>query len=225
MTLINTDGMALIGPGSEWFWTALSGLVLAVTFFAIYRQLRLEASSRAFDVLRSYENEGAQEPVRRAQLQVLTAIRDGAELTEIPGEPARYLGSIWERYALLARKGHIDIDLLWEFDGASVQWQWLILGPMTRKRRETRGPAYLEHFEWLAARMADLDRRAGERTPDPADLGQHLDGWIASHLDGLRAARERRTIIVESVTDLTDGTLSAMVAAGAPPASQTSSSN
>jgi hypothetical protein len=23
VTLINTDGLALIGPGSEWFWTAL----------------------------------------------------------------------------------------------------------------------------------------------------------------------------------------------------------
>ena len=32
MKLINTDGMAFIGPGSEWFWTAVSGIVLAVTF-------------------------------------------------------------------------------------------------------------------------------------------------------------------------------------------------
>ena len=41
----NTDGMAFIGPGSEWFWTAVSGIVLAITFIAItfiaiYRQLR-----------------------------------------------------------------------------------------------------------------------------------------------------------------------------------------
>jgi hypothetical protein len=35
--LINTDGLACIGPGSEWFWTAISGLVLAITFLAIYR--------------------------------------------------------------------------------------------------------------------------------------------------------------------------------------------
>jgi len=35
MKLINTDGLAFIGPGSEWYWTAMSGLVLAVTFFAI----------------------------------------------------------------------------------------------------------------------------------------------------------------------------------------------
>ena len=42
MTLINTDGMALIGPGSEWFWTALQFTALAVTFYAIYRQLRAQ---------------------------------------------------------------------------------------------------------------------------------------------------------------------------------------
>ena len=42
MKLINTDGMSFIGPGSEWFWTAVSGLVLAITFIAIYRQLRTQ---------------------------------------------------------------------------------------------------------------------------------------------------------------------------------------
>jgi hypothetical protein len=40
VTFINTDGLAFIGPGSEWFSTAVSGIVLAITFIAIYRQLR-----------------------------------------------------------------------------------------------------------------------------------------------------------------------------------------
>jgi hypothetical protein len=40
VTFINTDGMALIGPGSEWFWTALQFTALAITFIAIYRQLQ-----------------------------------------------------------------------------------------------------------------------------------------------------------------------------------------
>jgi len=42
MKLINTDGLALIGPGSEWFWTALQFTALAVTLIAIYRQLRTQ---------------------------------------------------------------------------------------------------------------------------------------------------------------------------------------
>ena len=47
MQFINTDGMAFIGPGSEWFWTALTGVVLAVTFLGIYRQVRLQAHASA----------------------------------------------------------------------------------------------------------------------------------------------------------------------------------
>jgi len=42
VTLINTEGLALIGPGSEWFWTALQFTVLATTFIAIYRQLQAQ---------------------------------------------------------------------------------------------------------------------------------------------------------------------------------------
>lgn len=42
MQLINTDGMAFIGPGSEWFWTALQFTALAITLFALYRQLRAQ---------------------------------------------------------------------------------------------------------------------------------------------------------------------------------------
>ena len=42
MTLINTEGLALIGPGLEWFWTALQFTALAITFYAIYRQLQAQ---------------------------------------------------------------------------------------------------------------------------------------------------------------------------------------
>lgn len=42
VTLINTDGLAFIGPGSEWFWTALQFVALATTFYAIYRQLQAQ---------------------------------------------------------------------------------------------------------------------------------------------------------------------------------------
>ena len=42
MDLINTDGLAIFGPGSEWFWTMLQFTALSVTFVAIYRQLRVQ---------------------------------------------------------------------------------------------------------------------------------------------------------------------------------------
>lgn len=42
MKIVTIDGMALIGPGSEWLWTALQFAALALTFIAIYRQLRAQ---------------------------------------------------------------------------------------------------------------------------------------------------------------------------------------
>ena len=40
--LINTDGLTFFGAGSEWFWTMLQFVALATTFYAIYRQLRVQ---------------------------------------------------------------------------------------------------------------------------------------------------------------------------------------
>jgi hypothetical protein len=42
VNLFNTSGLTLIGPGSEWFWTAISGLALVITLLALYRQFRLQ---------------------------------------------------------------------------------------------------------------------------------------------------------------------------------------
>jgi hypothetical protein len=42
MSLVNTDGLVIFGPGSEWFWTMLQFTALAITFYAIYRQLRTQ---------------------------------------------------------------------------------------------------------------------------------------------------------------------------------------
>ena len=39
MKFINTDGAAFVGPGSEWFWAAVTGLVLAKLVLQWTRQL------------------------------------------------------------------------------------------------------------------------------------------------------------------------------------------
>ena len=61
MTFINTEGMSFIGPGSEWFWTAISAVVVAVTLLAIFRQVRLQRSAAAIeqlnDIMREWSSE------------------------------------------------------------------------------------------------------------------------------------------------------------------------
>jgi hypothetical protein len=47
VNLVNLDGLTIIGPGSKSFWSAVNGIVLAVTFVALCRQLRVQAAAAA----------------------------------------------------------------------------------------------------------------------------------------------------------------------------------
>ena len=69
MTLINTEGLALFGPGSEWFWTALQFMALATTFVAIYRQLQAQRIEMAENtkLLRSQAHHNALTLSQRAR--------------------------------------------------------------------------------------------------------------------------------------------------------------
>ena len=46
MDQLAIDTLTRIGPESEWFWSAFSGLVVAMSLLALWRQLRLQTSQK-----------------------------------------------------------------------------------------------------------------------------------------------------------------------------------
>ena len=131
MQLINTNGMSFIGPGSEWFWSAISGLVLAVTFLAIYRQLRLQADGAAITQLTDLEHEWSSERLARAKLAVLLALEAGTGPDELPDRARSEIGFFWQRVGFLVRSGRIDRRLVHEHLGDQVQvWSFWLRPPV-----------------------------------------------------------------------------------------------
>jgi hypothetical protein len=161
MKLINTDGMAFIGPGSEWFWTALSGLVLAVTFIAIYRQLRLQANSVAIDQLTEFEREWDSERLLRCQLAVLLELQAGVDPANLTEGPAHFIFNFWERIAALARGGRIDPKLLTSVNGGVGEWWWAVLNAYVMNGRVHLGPTFGDAFEWLNGVVSKVNRASG----------------------------------------------------------------
>lgn len=156
MQLINTEGLALIGPGSEWFWSMLQFVVVAVTLVGIYYQLRIAQSANAFTQLNELVDEWQGERMVRKRLAVLAAIRDGAALADVPASPAADVANYWEKVAALARAGHVSVNLVAEGLGAADRW-WGTLGPWVAKVRvEDANPGLFEHFEWMAASLVRL---------------------------------------------------------------------
>jgi hypothetical protein len=193
---INTDGMAFIGPGSEWFWTALSGIVLAVTFIAIYRQLRLQRSQGAIEQIDAFLREWNSERLLSYRLNVLIALQDGVDPAHVDDAFAAMLGNYWEGMGTLARAGHLDRRLLRENHGNTCQLWWGYLGPYCRAlRARMEAPALYENFEWLSGEM---DRGGKSVIYDEARLAAMLDGAVNNTRERLRIEQSLRTVILAS---------------------------
>jgi len=199
VTLINTDGMAFIGPGSEWFWTAVSGLILAGTFIAIYRQLRIARNASAVGQVDLFYREWVSERYTRYTLEVFIALRDGTDRAKVPEGAAKALTNFWEKVATLTRGGHLDRKLLWNDLSAACELWWAVLAPFVRRWRTAEGDLrYWENFEWLAGLMAEMDRRAGVQNWGDTTIVNSLERLITGCLDFIRIEQSLRTVIVAS---------------------------
>ena len=188
MQLINTDGLVLIGPGSEWFWTAISGIVLAVTFIAIYLQLRTARAGEAVKMLDELDDQWTSERMTRHGIVMTRWLAGGAPADSRPLGSLSFVGNFWEKVGTLGRRGHFDVRLLWDAMGNDCQTQWILLRDFARAEREARSaPAMYENFEWLAGEMVALDRRAGRQPVDP--------NWVKSSTPIRLAAMEKRVDI------------------------------
>src|SRR5262245_6929591 len=197
--LINLEGMSLIGPGSEWFWTALSGIVLAVTFLAIYRQLRLARSAGVREISAAFDREWDSERMLRHRLAILVARRDGVREVDIAPGSASALVNYWEGIAQLARSGNMDLPSLYATYGYVCQAWWALLEQRIHWwRTEQRDPSDAENFEWLARAMRNMDRRAGRPAFDPSAVAIGITARIASLEDRLRVEEALRTLVIAS---------------------------
>ena len=219
MKFINTDGMAFIGPGSEWFWTAVSGIVLAVTFYAIYRQLRLQRSQAAIEQVGRIEAEYDSERLSRFHLEILLALRDGVDPANIPMNAAFEIANFWEGVGSLARHGHLDLQLLLESGSVvACQSDSVLLAPLlTKIRRERESPALGEHFDWLVGKAEAWARQAGLRLDDATQQAARLEERIANFEAAIRTEEALRavTMVFPSVAPA-GPTVSAPVAALSP---------
>ena len=198
MTLINTQGMAFIGPGSEWFWTAISGLVLAITFLAIYRQLRLQRDSAAIEQVAQMERSWTSERMVRSKLAVLLALDAGTAPVDIPDKAATHIGDFWERLGYLTRTGRMNRQVVYEQWGyVAPQW-WARLLPTTQGwRARDQMPGLWSEFEWLARRMGEMNKKTGLGPAlDAESLARQLPNAIKQAREAVEIEEALRTVTV-----------------------------
>lgn len=77
MSFINTDGLSFIGPGSEWFWTAFQGVIVALTLWGLLRQVRIQTAQKMRQDVTDLSGQWQSERMLRHRLTLATALTDG----------------------------------------------------------------------------------------------------------------------------------------------------
>ena len=195
MKLINTDGLAFIGPGSEWFWSAVSAVVVAVTFVAIYRRLRLQRNAAAVERVEALFRDWQSERMS-SKLEVLLAIQAKAAPLDVPEMAASDIGDFMERTAIpRAKRAHGQAT--GSFGPITAGTAVVGTSPPEHPclARARRYAEEWREFEWLARTMAEMDTKSG--TPQPSDAA-----YLASHLDELIALIRRAVGIGRGAPDV-----------------------
>jgi hypothetical protein len=177
MTFINTDGLSLLGPGSEWFWTAVSAVAVVVTLYAIYRQLLIQQSLKEVQQFDDLSREWNSERFIRLRLVVAKALRDGGKLDGVGA--ATRLGDWWDNVAGLVRAGHLGRAQILRQWSPMILVYWTMLGPLAEDD--------WDNFGWLANQVL-RGEESYTRQLTPLDA-ERVGNWIAS-LEGELALEE-----------------------------------
>ena len=188
MTLINSEGMAIFGPGSEWFWSMLQFALVAITLIGIYRQLQAQHSATEVALRTKLKDEIFEKSTVHADLRAAIYILQGGTGFHIAtSEVADWM----EDLADLLERRLVPRDYVWNNFRVPIQLWWAAMAPTIRERRKVDGHLLWEKFEKLAAEMARLDRQNGlSMDLSPDGVRQRLEQWIAADIEQLEFERE-----------------------------------
>ena len=192
MPLVNLTDLVLIGPGSEWFWTAVSGIVLAGTFIAIYRQLSMQRADQARVQLQELGDRAHTTRMYHLKLRLALALKrgDDPDTDLLAGD----VMSFFEEVGNLHRRGYLSTDAIAGDNSLlvdAVRW-WTLLEPIIKRAQAEYGPNEAADFEYIAVagRRWMTEHGVREFATDPASIAGRLDWLIDGYARRLRIEQE-----------------------------------
>jgi hypothetical protein len=180
--VLSTEGLTLFGPGSEWFWSMLQSVVVAITLVGIYVQLRQARAASAFNQAGALQEQWEAERMVRRRLAIAVALRDGGPDADLEAL-CKPIANFWEGVGALVRAKHIELAVVQEDLGPTCLTWWSVLEPEVRRTQAEVGTDIWVHFEWLAGEVARYRRAQG--LPDLTR--QHYVAMVVRWISGWRA--------------------------------------
>jgi hypothetical protein len=192
------EGLIVFGPGSEWLWSMLQFVVVAVSLLGLYRQLRESGSHGAIRLLETFSAEWESPLMVRHRLDFLVSVQRSDDPAEVSQSAATAIMNWWEKVATLARRRDLDRNLLAATWGGNCQYWWTLFAPVVYNEREVLGDKeVIADWEWLAGYCARRDARSGGGVVFDAPFVAGIrDSQIARLREQIEIERSLRTLVV-----------------------------
>lgn len=165
----------IVGKDSEWFWTMTQAMIVLVSLVAIYRQIQLQRSSNALQLLVELRQEWYSKKMVRYRKGVCDQypVDIGKEMTNAETEVANF----FENLGLFHKKRTIPTDLIWELYSVHIENIWPMLKERINRLRTTEGdPTILSNFQDLLKAMQEYskDKGAPSKDKNEDDIGRYV---------------------------------------------------
>jgi hypothetical protein len=150
-----------IGPNSEWFWALVQSVVVAVSLYFIYQQIRIQSQANMLTALFGLATKWDSDRMIEARQQICTNHNSNTESRSI-NVPEERIASFFEEIGLFMKKKAFTPDVIWDEYSYYVEHYWPMLEPHVREfRRVERDDSWFENFEALYNQLQQISERRG----------------------------------------------------------------
>lgn len=154
-----TEQVPLIGTGSEWFWAMLQFVIVTLTLWLIYRQIRVQTSSHVISSLQSIRDRWNQPVLLKARMAACQSCLDDANNFDVHDQE---VASFFEELGMYVSSKLLPDKVIWDTYSWPVECYWrLYQGGIKEMRNEFRDPTIFIEFENLGIRMRKLNSKYG----------------------------------------------------------------
>jgi hypothetical protein len=197
VTLVNLQGSAIFGPGSEWFWSMAQFVVVVITLGGIYRQLRSQGAANAVQRIESLQGHFSTERMDYLKLAVALDLKRG-EATTATMAKARPILNFFANLEDLYAHGYIGIGEVVDNWGRPLEVWSALLKPVIERQRRLEGIAEIYDFKRLLVPIHAEFRKRGISSLklDAQEQAEWLEFIIDNHAANLRLHQEVRSGVI-----------------------------
>ena len=194
--LINTNGLAIFGPGSEWFWSMAQFVVVVVTLLGIYRQLRAQGTANGLQKMQFLIDRWFSEGMTHARLVSALHLKQRLPIDGL--EPSMgEIADFFESLSDLEAAGHLTTKDVHSMLGRSLQMWWALLAPAIEAESAVQRAPMYEGWGRLDQLENKLDAKEGYPFQlDGTTLPSILDRIIRVNSGMLRLAHDVRSGVI-----------------------------